>query len=272
MLYTFLRNVRIPTLGLRSVVTILVLALAAVPAWGYIVILKDGSQITTREKYRVEGDKVYLILPSGTSTFFEAAEIDFEATDELNKLNIGTAKLIDEGETKQLPTDVSLNDKITLGDLVSQTNSLALPPPKLRQVEDITNNVGFPITEAGFIDLSLLPREPYEKAEIQSEVLRHLKGQGLEDVRIYSGTTELRPLVQIITASEASVFKALKDTANGIVQIHERFPGEVEAFEVLLLTDSRVRAGQFVLTPELASLLVTGRLDAPAFFLRYVEF
>ncbi len=272
MFSTLPRSLRISAPGLRSLAAILISALVAAPTWGYIVVLKDGSEITTREKYQVEGDKVYLILPSGTKTFYEAAEVDFEATDELNKINLGTAKVIDEGEAKRIPSDVSLDEKITLGDLVNQTNSLALPPPKLRKVEEVASEIGYPVTEAGFIDLMQIPREPYEKAEIQGEVLRYLKGQGIEDVRIYSGTTEQRPLIQIVAASEASVFKALKDAANGMVQIHERFPGEIEAFELLLLTDTQGRAGQFVLTPELASLLVTGRLDAPGFFLRYVEF
>ncbi|MCP5117176.1 MAG: hypothetical protein GY953_40645, partial [bacterium] len=107
---------------------------------------------------------------------------------------------------------------------------------------------------------------------ITAEVLGYRKGQGVDRVRIFQGTEPNRPLLEIVAASEASVFKALSDSANGLAQIHQRFPKQVAAFELVMMNESQARAGQFVLTPELANLLVTGRLKPPGFFLRYVEF
>ena len=115
-------------------------------------------------------------------------------------------------------------------------------------------------------------REPYRNSEVTEEVLGYLKGQGVDRVRIFQGTEADRPMLEIVAASEASVFKALKDSASGLVQIHERFPKEVAAFEVVLMTESQARAGQFMLTPELAELLVGERINVSNFFLRYVEF
>ncbi len=262
-------------------VTIFALSvLVALPALAYTVFLKDGTQIVTREKYRIEGDRAILTLPSGTETFYSASEIDVARTDEFNKVDYGTAMVIEGRKTRTMAEDELLDEKVTLTDLLSQrerTLGRREPPPQPEVAptpEEIAAGElsSIPRTKAGYVDFFQLPRDPYPKATILSEVMRYLKGQGWDDVRLYRGTNLDRPLVEIVAASEASVFKAMKDAANGLVQIHERFPEDVGAFELLLLTDSQVRAGQFTLTPELANMLVTEELDASSFFLRYVEF
>ena len=255
----------------------LLLLWPAASAWAYTVFLKDGSQITTREKYRIEGDKAILTLPNGTEYFYDASEIDVEKTEEFNKVDLGTAKLIEDGEAKTVAKDTSLDDKVTLKDLLrSRESGLALPERRPRRSEsadaEAADMVSAPRTKAGFVDLLNLPRDPYPKPTIMSEVMRYLKGQGVDNVRLYRGSETDRPLVEIVAASEASVFKALRDSANSLVQIHERFPDDVGAYELLLLTENQVRAGQFTLTPDLAHELATGAIDPPSFFLRYVEF
>ncbi len=260
----------------RLIVVLLLLLLPA-SAGAYTVFLKDGSQITTKEKYRIEGDKAILVLPNGSQYFYDAAQIDVEKTEEFNLVDLGTAKLIEGSETRQIPVNESLDDKVTLKDLLRRRESgLAMPEPRQRAAESTRDpdpgGAAAPRTKAGFVDLLNLSRDPYPKPTIMSEVMRFLKGQGVDNVRLYRGTQADRPLVEIVAASEASVFKSLKDSANSLVQIHERFPDDVGAFELLLLTDNQVRGGQFTLTPELANRLVTGELDAPSFFLRYVEF
>lgn len=247
------------------------LLLAAAPAWGYIVFLKDGSQIQTKEKYRIEGDKAILILPSGTQASYDASEIDVEKTERVNVVDYGTARLLEglegrEQENRPRPED----RKPTFGEYISGRD-LALPEVRKRQVAQKREGE-LPFTQAGFVDLMALRREPYPNTEITGEVLGYLKGQGVDRVRIFQGTAASRPLLEIVAASEASVFKALRDSAHGLAQIRERFPKEVAAFELVLMTDSQARAGQFLLTPELADLLVSGQVNPPTFFLRYVEF
>ncbi len=246
------------------------LCLVASPAWGYIVFLKDGSQILTKEKYRIEGDMVILVLPSGTEASYQASEIDVEKTEKVNVVDYGTAKLI-EGLDKQqlLPKDVRFEEEPSFGQYISG-RSLALPEVRKRQVEA---NVGdLPTTRAGFVDLMALRRAQYPSTEITAEVLGYLKGQGVDRVRIFQGTEVDRPLLEIVAVSEASVFKAIRDVASSLVQIHEEFPELVTAFELVLMTEAQDRAGQFVLTPELAQMLVNKQLTVPQFFLRFVEF
>ena len=239
-------------------------------ASGYIVFLKDGSQIQTKEKPRVEGELAYLILPSGTEATYKASEIDFKKTEEVNVVDYGTAKLI-EGLNKEtrLPKGVRFEDEPNFGQYISG-RPLALPEVRKREAAAAADQL--PTTRAGFVDLMAFRRAPYPAAEITGEVLGFLKGQGNDRVRIFQGTETDRPLIEIVAASEASVFKAIKDSAHGLVQIHESFPELVRAFELVLMTESQARAGQFVMTPELAKLLVGEQITVPQFYLRYVEF
>ncbi len=255
----------------RHALLIAALLLLVSPAWGYIVFLKDGSQIQTKEKYTIEGETAYLILPSGTKASYKASEIDVEKTDKINVVDYGTAKLI-EGLNKQtlLPKNVRFEaEEPSFGEYISG-RSLALPEVRKRQA--VRNEAELPVTGAGFVDLMALQRSQYPSSEITAEVLGYLKGQGVDRVYLFQGTETDRPLIEIVAASEASVFKAIKDVASGLVQIHEQFPELVTAFELVLMTDTQERAGQFVMTPERAELLVSQQVTVPQFYLRFVEF
>lgn len=250
------------------------LGFVVTPASSYIVFLKDGKQISTKEKYRVEGDKAYLILPSGTEAVYPAAEIDVAKTDEVNTVDYGTAILIgDHGEEQQLSVDTRFEEEEQkLSDLARQRRKLSGPKQATRPVATEPTEPTVPTTLAGHIDLLAWPRQPFSSEEIRLELQRYLKGQGLENVSVYSGTESDRPLVEIIANSEASVFKALKDSANALVQVRDRFPQEVAALEICMVTENQLRAGQFLITPKRANLLVTGAMSSETFFLRYVEF
>ncbi|MCP4658806.1 MAG: hypothetical protein GY856_25625 [bacterium] len=251
----------------------LILLVVATPTWAYIVYLKDGSQIVTKEKYRVVGDQAYLILPSGTETSMNVSEIDVAKTDELNQVDIGTARVLEGVGTRTTPEPSEAEvDRETLGDLLGGRSGLSLPPVSKRQEAVAMEVEALPLTKAGFVDLMKLSRNPYTDSEITTELLQYLKGQGVEEIKIYQGTAADSPLIEIVTNSEASVFKVLKDCANALVQMHGRFPEKVGALEVLMVTGSQVRAGQFVLTPAMGNLLVTGAIDAPTFFCRHVQF
>lgn len=247
----------------------LLLGLLASPLAAYIVVLKDGSQITTDGKYRIEGEKAILTLPSGTQAFYRAAEIDVEKTEALNKINYGNARLIEGRTTTTLADDARIGEDRSLSNLVGR-RELALPPPRRRDDGNAADRVRY--TPAGFVDLMSLPRKPLANSELGSEVVNYMEGQGVESVKVFAGSAEEHVLMHVVTVSETSVFKALEVAAAGLQQISQRFPSEVAGFELLLLTEDESRAGQFFLTPELADLLISKRIDTAAFFLRYVEF
>ncbi len=271
--------------ALRIAVMVALLSLmGAGVAWGYVIFLKDGSQLSAREKYRVEGPLAIMVLQSGVTTSLPLEEIDIERTNEENaRSNLGSAKVLDGlgGEENVLPPPPEKRD--SLADVIRRRNAsrqdAALPEPRAAVVEDAEAS-GEPLvprtTTAGFAELTALRRELLTTPEIGDAIGNYLRGQGVSDVGVYRGTSDKQPLVEVITPSEAVVFKALLECAGALVQILEEFPDQVEAFELLLVSDPNgsrgSRAGQFQMTPELADLLISETVTPPEFFLRYVEF
>ncbi|MCG8455948.1 MAG: hypothetical protein MI919_06660 [Holophagales bacterium] len=254
------------------------LSLAPAPAEAYVVVLEDGTQITTAKAPVRQGDQVILTLQNGNEVSYPAADIDFAKTEEVNTgVNLSNARLLEAGNTRQIDRNEPVDDgEKTFAELVAERSGgdLALPQnqarPDAREIEEIAWQ-NLPKTPAGFVDFMNMRRDPFPDEAVTTELVRYLRGQGNEEVRVFVGTQDSRPMVEILAGSEASVFKALRDSANCLLQLTERFPG-VSGLDLLLLTETQVRAGQFSLDPEQASLLATGRIEPPAFFLRYVEF
>lgn len=238
-----------------------------------VVVFKNGSQLSCKG-YRVAGDKLVLTLPNGNEVSYKTAEVDFAKTDEINKLGKQTNVRVLEGrESRNLvenETVANPSDEKRFTELIS-TRSLALPEARTRSSES-QGNAGPILTPAGFLNFSSLPKRPFDDVQVGAELLSNLRSQGFEAVRVYQGSKPKRALAEIFVGSEASVFKAMKDTANALIQIDQRFPKKVEAVELLLLADGGMLAGQFTLTPDLASQLVSGRIEPNAFFVRFVEF
>jgi hypothetical protein len=98
------------------------------------------------------------------------------------------------------------------------------------------------------------------------------RGQGLTDIKVQAGTRPDRIFLEVATNSEGSVFKTLETSAATLMRLRERFPGKVAAFELLMAAPTGERAGQFVITPELASALSGKKVETSTFFLDNVQF
>jgi hypothetical protein len=244
---------------------------ALLAAGGYTIVLRDGSTIVAKEKYRVEGTRAIITQLNGTQTFVRADQIDVPKTEAANRNGYGSAVVIPGS-----PQDVGAPPAQTQKDrtLADLARSGASP----REIPTTRRDKGEPVpgrltkTKAGYLDLSTLPRKPYTHADLTAEMQQFFRGQGIEEVEIYQGTQGDRALLELTTNSEGSVFKALSTTANALLHMRDSFPGKIAAFEVLLTTPSRERAGQFVLTPDMATDLVSKKVDVTAFFVKNVQF
>lgn len=246
----------------------------ATASWAYIVILKDGEQITTTKEYELRGDQVILTLQSGTTASYDASDVDFAKTKEVNTgVNLSKARLIDGDSSKQLEEGDNFEDSdMSLAELVADRPvGLALPERRQRATSEVSSDQSqLPRTPAGFIDFMRMPRVRLVEEPLLTDLTLFFKGLGHESARFYKGTADDRPLVELTAASEASVFRSIRDAANGLLQIGVK-NGQV-GLDVLLMSESQVRAGQFSLTTEQAEELASGNIEPQAFFLRYVEF
>jgi hypothetical protein len=268
-----MRHPRLPRPVLFALLALSILSAAAVlrAAAGYTIVLKDGATIVAKEKYRIEGTRAIITQLNGTQTFVRADQIDVPRTEAANRNGYGSAVIIP-GSPQDIGTPPVQTEKDrTIADLARGGTSA-------REIPTVRRDKGEPVpgrlikTKAGFLDLSTLPRKPYTYADLTAEMQQFFRSQGVEEVEIYQGTQTDRPLLEITTNSEGSVFKALSTTANALLHMRESFPGKIAAFEVLLTTPSRERAGQFVLTPDMATDLVSKKVDVTSFFVKNVQF
>lgn len=251
----------------------LALALFASPlSAAYLIYLKDGSTITARDKYTVKDGRAIIVLLNGTQSFVKASEIDVPRTEQANKDGVGSGVIIP-GDPRPIgpQIDMSKKDK-TLKDLIAnrETAPRDAPASRRNKEEAVPGQIGK--TKAGFTDLSTLPRNPYPQLEVVSDLQQFLHGQGIDAVELYEGTQGDRPLLELTTNSEASVFKALLAASNALIHVRGLHPQKVAAFEILMTTPARERAGQFVLTPQMAEDLAAKRVEAASFFLKNVQF
>ena len=258
--------------------TAVLAALAALtlagPAMAYVVVLKSGDKIVADKEYRIEDGKAIIELPNGTSTFIDADEIDVEATKKANEEGYGKALVIEGSEARARTDADSRPDqekRKTLADLAaSRGGQVELEPYRREQPASPAAEVIK--TKAGFVDLQSLPRRPFRDVELAAEMQRFFRGQGIDNVELYQGTQTTRPFAEITTNSEASVFRALEIAAEALLAVQQDHPDKVTALELLLATPERERAGQFVLTRDLAQDLVGDHVEVAHFFVQHVQF
>jgi len=83
-----------PVLFILLVLSVLGGAASLRAASSYTVVLKDGSTIIAKEKYRIEGSRAIITLLNGTQTFVRADQIDIAKTDAANRGSYGSAVVI----------------------------------------------------------------------------------------------------------------------------------------------------------------------------------
>ena len=262
--------VRRPPSGKRAAAVaaaLLAAVLVAGPAAAYVIYLKDGSKIVAQEKYELREGRAYIVLQNGTSTFLDADEIDVARTEEANRANLGSALIIEGGEAVEA-RPAAPPPPPTLRALVRRDPG---PPPRAGGGNGATAASALPRTSSGHVDLAAVPRRPLDRTDLAARVAGLFAEHGIEPVQVNRGSADGRALVEATTSSEAAVFRTLAVTAATLARLRGE-DAPIGAFELLMTTPNGERAGQFVVTPELAAELLEGRVDVATFFLAHVQF
>jgi hypothetical protein len=265
-----MRHPRFRRLAVLAFVLLIMIPMMMAAA-GYVIYLKDGSTVTAKEKYRIENGRALITLLNGTQSFIPASNIDVKRTEEANKTGHGSAVVLPGAPQEVGTAGPGVKDK-RLADLI--VSKVAVPRELPTNKRDKNDSAAGRLvkTKAGFYDLSTMTRKPYPHAEVTGELQQFFRGQGVEDVEIYEGTQGDRALLEISTNSEGSVFKALTTASNALLHVRGLYPERVVAFELLFTTPSRERAGQFLLTPDDATDLISKKVDVTYFYVKNVQF
>lgn len=234
------------------------------PALAYTVYLKDGTKLIARSKYTVANGMAIIVLQNGTTTSIKASEIDVERSEKADQGNYGTALVIDDtGKTRDVITTAPAPERSDLQNLIA---SRQIGP---RDSAPARRDTGQPNT--GATPAAPAPsRSALPQAELAAEIQRLFRDQGVEEVAVLRGKPN-RPLLEITTNSEATIFRALNAAASALAKVRSAGKG-IEGFELALATSAREPAGQFVLTPAMAEELIGKQIQASAFFVKYVQF
>jgi hypothetical protein len=258
----------------RTLLAAVLLLSIAGPAAAYTIFLKDGSTLDAREKYRVVGDTAHIVLPNGARTTLPMADIDVARTQRGNASDFGDARVMEGPAAGPTPTPPPQGP--TLSDVAAMRRGapvVPIPQPQPQaQPQAPQRVVATERTGTGDIDLMRLPRTPLVRVQVGTRLGELLRARGVERVGFYEGTAPGRVLIDLRTNSEGAVFQALSATAEALVALEETDPGAVSELELLMTTERRQRAGQFLLTPERARELTGKQLDVAAFFVKYVQF
>lgn len=257
---------------LRSLVAAALLLAVAPPLAAYTIVLKDGSQVVARTKYRVDGQRAVFNLPNGTVSTLPLSEIDIPRTERANSSgNLGTAVVIDQPQEPTPPPQTPTATNPALSNYIRDKEQGLRELPGARRSPEIKPGTAAK-TRAGFDDLFGFERSDYPDLEVASAIKAVYHRAGLTDAQIHRGTRADRALVEVITNSEASLFQALEIGAQALLEARTAHAAELAALELVMVTESRSRAGQFVLTPELAQELRDEKTDTAAFFVKHVQF
>lgn len=260
-----LRQLLTSTLALTALLSL------AGAAGAYTIVLKNGTNIVAKDKYRVDGNRVVFAMPNGTQAALDLAEVDIAKTEAANRADYGTAVVLDRTATAVPQAEKSGPPKQSLTDYIAgQERGLRELPTSRRDARDTTVSAGK--TRAGYDDLFGLERAALSDLDLGTEIKRVFRNEGVDAINVYAGSQRKRALVEVTTNSEAALFRALEVAAKATTELDKLRPGQIEALEVVMMTEARARGGQFVLTPETAGELVAKPQEIAAFFVRNVQF
>lgn len=245
-----------------GLVTVLALLLAA-PLAAYTIYLKDGRTLNVKGKPRIANGRAVVTLLNGTQASLDPAQIDDKKTEEMNQRDLGAAVIIDQGTSRsqQTPAPQQPEPQRRLSDIAARDVG-----PRDQPVTRRTPSAS--ASRAAGVPSSLTP---YGDAAVASELSKFFLGQKAESVEILQGS-QGRPLAQVTTSTETSVFRALLTGANALLHIRGRYPQKVEGLELVMVSPEGERGGQFTLTPDMAEDLVAKRVSLVSFFLKNVQF
>jgi hypothetical protein len=223
----------------------------------YVVVLRNGSRIIAKEKYKVKGPNAIFETRIGTLTSVPLSQIDVPATDKVNSLNLGDAETLDWVDIQKVvatPTPtipVSALGHILPG-VAAKVGAAAAPTP--------TPGVTYRDTR-------------YHDAQVDQAFQQGLEAYHLYLYRTSEGTQPTYLFLEIQVNGRPETLKALEAVSMTYELLAEKAPNRLpERVEIRMINDSGREAGLFRISAADAAELVNGKVTADKFFIQHVIF
>jgi hypothetical protein len=223
--------------------------------------LRNGSRLVAREKYKIKGANALITQENGTLIAIPLSQIDIPATDKHNAAQLGGATSLDwvDGEAPP-PTPTATPSLNTLVPRL-KANAVTLGP----EAAQATPTPGILFRGAKFRDARV------------DQVFQ----QGLENYHLYlwrtsQGTVPGNLFIEVRVNGETEVMKALEAICTTYTFVSQELAktGEAdrapERVEVQLLNESGKEAGVFRVSAAEAGELASGKVTSKKFFIDHV--
>jgi len=245
---------QIPETLMKKALSLLALmALVAVPSFArYIVVLKDGTRYVAKAKPTVVNGKAIVQLESGGSLQLDPAEIDVARSEQLTKIGIAGATVIEDNRQAAAP---AAPKQQTLGD---QIKLRAPRQPQATAPATPTTSAPAPISGAGKMSDEVI--EKFDRA---------FENIGIFEKKIIStGGTSLRADMTVDT--EDRVFNAISATSYLMVRNAGLDNTRIEMVELFMKTTTGGAAGRFQMSRADAEALNNRTISQQEYFVRKV--
>jgi hypothetical protein len=223
----------------------------------YVVVLRNGARMVAKEKYQVKGPNAVFVTKIGTLIMIPLSQIDVQATEKTNALNLGDAEALDWVDIQRVfPTPTPTSPMSALGriraGIATKEGDAAKPTP--------TPGVGY--REARY-------RDPQVDQAFQ---------QGLESYHLYlyrtsEGTLPSYLFIEIQVNGQPETLKALQAVSSTYQLLVEKAPNRLpERVEIQMLNEAGKEAGLFRMSAADAAELVSGKTTPDRFFVDHVIF
>jgi hypothetical protein len=227
--------------------------LLAAPAFArYIVVLKNGTRYNAREKWTVKNGKALVLLDNGQSLQLDPALIDVAKSEQLTKIGVQGANVIDlnaDPSKPQTSTQPSLGSQIKLRKTPQQPQAAA-PEPK-------------PSTTA------IAPGAGTMSASVIDKFQRAYENVGIFEHKIESnGARALR--AELTVDTEERVFNAISATSFLMVRNAGENGAQIDMVELFMKTGTGGAAGRFQMSRADAEALDKRTMSQQEYFVRKV--
>jgi len=227
--------------------------LLAAPAFArYIVVLKNGTRYNAKEKWTVKNGKALVLLDNGQSLQFDPSLIDVAKSEEITKIGLAGANVIDlnaDVSKPQTSNQPSLGSQIKLRKTPQQPQAVT-PEPK-------------PSTTA------IAPGAGTMSASVIDKFQRAYENVGIFEHKIDSnGARALR--AELTVDTEERVFHAISATSFLMVRNAGVDGAQIDMVELFMKTTTGGAAGRFQMSRADAEALDKRTLSQQEYFIRKV--
>lgn len=230
--------------------------LLTAPAFArYIVVLKNGTRYTAKEKWTVKNGKALVLLENGQSLQLDPALIDVPKSEQMTKIGLASANVVDLDSTSRKPAAPA---QPSLG---SQIKLRKTPPPQQAQQAAAAPK---PSSAA-----PIAPGAGTMPASVIDKFQRAYENVGIFEHKVESnGARALR--AELTVDTEERVFNAISATSFLMVRNAGVDGTQIDIVELFMKTTTGGSAGRFQMSRADAEALDKRTLSQQEYFVRKV--